>query len=173
MCFFTKEKSIGITSILRSEITSMGSYLYPVKVIYLYCNKEILQHTGIIFRAWQVFDCQKTVEWRTSRQLPTRHKHICHYSVLRCQYLQICCTQIWLTIYAIKIQGTLTTSHQKLDIYIYIFHLNSVVCMPDAHDQLFFCGYETWNNKETWKWYCINTVYEKCVCLWILTVINW
>jgi hypothetical protein len=31
--------------------------------------------------------------------------------VQRCQYLQFCCTQIWLTVYAIKIQGTLTTSH--------------------------------------------------------------
>jgi len=40
-------------------------------------------------------------------------------------------------------------------IYTHIFHLNSVVCRPDANDQLCFCGYETWNNKETWKWYCI------------------
>jgi hypothetical protein len=111
---------------------SVGSDLYPVKVIYLYCNKEILQHTGIIFSAWQFFHCLKTVKWWTSRQLSTGHIHICHYSVLRCQYLWFCCTQIWLTIYAIKIQGTLVTSHLKLDIYIYYNYISFKFCCLQA-----------------------------------------
>lgn len=49
--FLYKREKHWNTNILRYEVTSMGSDLYPVKVIYLYCNKEILQHTGTIFCA--------------------------------------------------------------------------------------------------------------------------